>query len=187
MAEKWAQIQGFEGFYEVSNLGNVRSVERVVDRLRFGKIEKIPRKAITVKQRLNYKGYCDVVLQREGTRKTLLVHRLVAMAFCPQNGGDQVNHINSIRHDNKAGNLEWCTGKENVEHAIANDPNKWGRKAICAIKNGRVAFTFESAKEAERNGFNAGNISSALNGRLRTTGGYEWVLRSDLEALGALD
>lgn len=187
MAEIWAQIQGFEGFYEVSDQGNLRSVERNVERLRYGKIEIIPHKSIPVKQRVNYKGYCDVVLQREGKRKTLLVHRVVAAAFCQQNGGDQVNHINSVRHDNRAENLEWCTGLENVAHAIANDPKKWGRKAVCALKDGKIVFTFESAKEAGRNGFNSGNISSALNGRLRTTGGYEWVLRSDLEALGALN
>ena len=187
MTEKWVQIQGFEGFYEISDMGNLRSVERVVERVRFGKIEKIPHRAIPVKQRTNIKGYCDVVLQREGKRKTLLVHRLVATAFCEASPhGDQVNHINSIRHDNRAENLEWCTCKENVAHAVANHPGKWGKKAICAIKDGTVAFTFESAREAERNGFNAGNISSALNGRLRTTGGFEWVLLSDLEALGAL-
>lgn len=185
MSEKWVQIPGFEGFYEVSDLGNIRSVARVVERFRFGKTELIPYPSIYVKQRLNYKGYRDVILQRDGKRKTLLVHRLVAAAFCNANGGDQVNHLNSIRHDNRSENLEWCTGKENVTHAIHHDPKKWGRKAVCALKNGEVIFTFESAKEAERNGFHSGNISSVLNGRLRTTGGYEWVLRSDLEALGA--
>lgn len=187
MTEKWAQIQGFEGFYEVSNSGEVRSVERIVDRPRFGKIEKMKRLSIPVKQHMNYKGYMGVVLQRDGNRKSLLVHRLVATAFCEQNGGDQVNHINSTRHDNRAENLEWCTGKENVAHAMENHPNKWGAKAVCAMKDGEIVFTFESAREAGRNGFHSGNISSALCGRLRTTGGYEWILRSDLEALGAFN
>jgi len=187
MAEKWVQIQGFEGFYEVSDRGNLRSVERYVDRPRFGKIEKMLRRSIPVKQRVNYKGYCDVVLQRDGLRKTLLVHRIVAAAFCGPMVGDQVNHINSIRHDNRAENLEWCTGKENVAHAMENHPNKWGKKAVCAMKDGEIVFTFESAREAGRNGFHSGNISSALNGRLRTTGGYEWILRADLEALGAFN
>lgn len=184
MAENWVQIEGFEGFYEVSDLGNVRSVERVVDRPRFGKIEKVFRKSIPVKQRVNYKGYCDVILQRDGTRKTILVHRLVAKMFCEQNGGDQVNHINSVRNDNRAENLEWCTCKENVAHAVENHPNKWGKKAVCAVKDGKVEFTFDSAREAGRNGFHSGNISSALCGRLKTTGGYEWFLRSDLELIG---
>ena len=124
------------------------------------------------------------MLQRDGNRKTLLVHRIVAAAFCPRNEGDQINHLNSIRHDNRAENLEWCTGKENVAHAIANDPKKWGKKAVCAMKDGEIIFTFESAREAGRNGFHSGNISSALCGRLKTTGGYEWFLRSDLELLG---
>lgn len=184
MTEKWAQIQGFEGFYEVSDLGNVRSVERIVDRPRFGKIEKMRRSSIPVKQHMNYKGYMGIVLQRDGERKSLLVHRLVAAAFCPYDGQDQVNHINSVRHDNRAENLEWCTGKENVAHAIENDPKKWGRKAVCAVKDGKVVFTFESAREAGRHGFHAGNISSALCGRLKTTGGYEWFLRADLKLIG---
>ena len=184
MTENWAQIEGFEGFYEVSDKGNVRSVERFVDRPRFGKVEKVLRKSIPVKQRINYKGYCDVILQREGTRKTILVHRLVAKVFCVAGNGDQVNHLNSIRNDNRAENLEWCTGKENIAHAISNDPKKWGRKAVCAMKDGEIIFTFESAREAGRNGFHSGNISSALCGRLKTTGGYEWFLRSDLELLG---
>lgn len=184
MAEKWAQIEGYEGFYEVSDQGNVRSVARTISSSRKGKPLEIKRVSIPIFQRRNYKGYQDVTLSRESKRSTLLVHRLVAAAFCPGPQQEQVNHINSIRHDNRAENLEWCTGKENVAHAMENHPDKWGRKAVCAMKDGEVVFTFESSREAGRQGFNAGNISSALCGRLQTTGGYEWVLRSDLEALG---
>ena len=179
MTEKWVQIEGFEGYYEVSDMGNVRSMERIVPRLRFGKVEQIRRKSIPIFQRRNYKGYHDLILSKESKRTTLLVHRLVAAAFCPGPRQDQVNHKNSIRHDNRAENLEWCTGKENVAHAIENDPKKWGRKAVYALKDGVPVHYFESARAAAREGFHAGNISAALTGKLRTTGGYEWVLAAE--------
>jgi hypothetical protein len=175
MVEKWAQIEGFEGFYEVSDMGNVRSVDRLVERLRKGKLQLLQRKSIAIYQRRNYKGYQDVTLSKNAERSTLLVHRLVATAFCHQNGGDQVNHINSVRHDNRAENLEWCTGKENVAHAVENHPNKWGRKPIFALRDGVIVHRFESAGCAGRAGFNTGNISSALTGRLKTSQGFQWV------------
>lgn len=175
MTEKWTQIVGFEGFYEVSDLGNIRSVERTVDRPRFGKIEKLKRSAKSTKQSMNPKGYMQVVLQKGGERFCFRVHRLVAAAFCEHKQGDQVNHINSIRHDNRAENLEWCTGKENVAHAVVHSPNKWGRKPIFAIKDGVIVHRFESTGCAGRAGFNKGNISSALNGRIRISQGFQWV------------
>lgn len=175
MLEKWAQIEGYEGFYEVSDHGNVRSVERTVERPKGGKIEQLNRKSIPLKQRTNPTGYMEVILQREGSRCSFRVHRLVAIAFCCGERLEQVNHLNSVRHDNRAENLEWCTGVQNVAHAIQNDLKNWGRKAIVGLKEGRAVHFFDSAGHAGRAGFNKGNISSALTGRLKTSGGFSWV------------
>lgn len=179
MLEKWAQIEGYEGFYEVSNLGNVRSMERTVPRLREGKIQQLRRASRPLKPSLNHKGYPEVTLTKGAVRNSFRVHRLVATAFCPGPVLEQVNHINSIRTDNRAENLEWCTGIQNVAHAIENDPKNWGRKAIFGLKDGVPVHYFESAGHAGRAGFNKGNISSALTGRLKTSGGFEWVFATD--------
>lgn len=179
MTEKWVQIEGYEGFYEVSDLGNVRSMERVVPRLKQGVLQQLRRKSIPLAYRTNYKGYLEVTLQREGTRTHFRIHRLVATAFCPGGPQEHVNHINSIRHDNRAVNLEWCTAKHNVAHAILNDPKNWGRKAVVALKDGEPIHFFDSAADAGRAGFNKGNISSVLTGRCKTSAGLEWQFAAD--------
>lgn len=179
MTEIWAQIQGYEGYYEVSNQGRVRSMERYVDRVKQGRLQRLLRKSIPLKERTNYKGYREVTLQRNGERMHFRVHRLVANAFCHNGPQEHVNHINAVRDDNRAENLEWCTAKHNVAHAIANDPKNWGRKAIVGIKDGEAVYFFDSAADAGRAGFNKGNISSALCGRCRTSGGYEWQFAVD--------
>lgn len=175
MLEKWAQIEGYEGFYEVSDMGNVRSMERVVPRFSKGTLQQIRRVSRPLRHSLNHKGYPEVTLTKGAVRNSFRVHRLVAAAFCPGGPQEHVNHINSIRDDNRAVNLEWCTAQENVEHAIKNDLKNWGRKAIVGLKDGEAVHFFESAGHAGRAGFNKGNISSALTGRLKTSGGFSWV------------
>lgn len=179
MTEKWAQIEGFEGFYEVSDLGNVRSVERIVPRLRFGKVEQMLRKSSPVRQNKNRKGYPEVTLSREATRSCFRVHRLVAAAFVEGETKEQVNHINSIRDDNRAVNLEWCSCQENIAHAIANDPNNWGKKPVIALEDGKIVHSFQSVKDAERAGFHGGGVSAAATGRLQTHAGLKWVYASE--------
>ena len=179
MTEKWVQIEGYEGFYEVSDQGNVRSMERVVPRFSRGKLQQIRRVSSPLRHALNHKGYPEVTLTKGAVRNSFRVHRLVATAFCPNGPQEHVNHINSIRDDNRAVNLEWCTAQENVAHAIENDLKNWGRKAIVALKEGEPVHYFESAGHAGRAGFNKGNISSALCGRLKTSAGFEWQFAAD--------
>lgn len=179
MLEKWVQIEGYEGFYEVSDQGNVRSMERVVPRFSRGSLQQIHRASRPLRHNLNHKGYPEVTLTKGAVRNSFRVHRLVATAFCPNGPQEHVNHINSIRTDNRAENLEWCTAKHNVAHAIANDPKNWGRKAVVAIKNGEPIHFFDSSADAGRAGFNKGNISSVLNGRWKTAGGFEWQFAAD--------
>lgn len=104
-AEEWRPIDGYEGVYEVSNLGRVRS-------LKFGKVRM--RAFID-----NLCGYFKVCLCRDGKKQLPYVHRLVALAFLPNPSRDrvQVNHINSDSKDNRAENLEWVTQSENERHA----------------------------------------------------------------------
>lgn len=109
--ETWRDIEGYEGIYQVSDLGAVRSLNRVDaagHRLK-GKARKLTSDKY---------GYFIVGLTLEGVMKYKKVHRLVAQAFVPNpDNKSQVNHINGVKTDNDPSNLEWCTTQENTAHA----------------------------------------------------------------------
>ena len=110
MIEEWKDIKNFEGKYQVSNLGRVRSL---YDQNQFKKTYRT--KLLKFGKRA---GYYVVNLQNCKERKSCQVHRLVAQAFIPnQNNNPVVNHIDENRLNNRVDNLEWCTQKENVIHS----------------------------------------------------------------------
>lgn len=116
MNEIWKPVAGYEGIYEVSNLGRVRSLDREVAN-RWGTTRKVAGtiRVISVKR----EGYCFVNLFRKQRGKPMYVHRLVAIAFIPNPEGlPQVNHLDGDKSNNRADNLEWCSGSENCFHAI---------------------------------------------------------------------
>lgn len=125
--ELWKSISGYEGIYEVSSLGRIRSLDRIVVDYR-GIKKKVAGKVL--KPGLTNKGYCIVSLNAVDKRHTLTVHRLVANEFIPNlDNKPQVNHKNGIKEDNRVCNLEWLTNEENMQHAINNGlTNKGGRK-----------------------------------------------------------
>ena len=119
MKEEWRPVKGFEGLYEVSNLGRVRSLDRkyTISRERYhGGINK-KGKIIT-----GYKGekhYCQVCLFREGKKSYAQIHRMVAEAFIPNpENKRQVNHKDGIKQNNVVTNLEWVTPSENILHSF---------------------------------------------------------------------
>ena len=117
-AETWKPVVGFEGYYEVSDRGRVRSVDRLVNR-RGG--TKSLRRGRMLKLSSYSNGYLKVSLAKEGKQTYHLVHRLVASAFIPNpNNYPCVNHIDENKKNNKAVNLEWCTHSYNHLYSLAS-------------------------------------------------------------------
>lgn len=120
--EKWRDITGYEGYFQVSSKGNVRSLDRVIIASNGMSRHIKGRKLSTTKDR---NGYVNIGLNRDNKSIGKLVHRLVADAFIPNKYNlPQVNHIDHNRENNNVSNLEWCTAKENaIDRVIFNMDN----------------------------------------------------------------
>lgn len=179
--EIWKPIKGYEGVYEVSNRGNVKTL----------------RKNKVMSQQIGKKnGYCYVGLFKNGKTKKLLVHRIVAMAFIDNPMGKRtVNHKDGNKRNNAVENLEWATYSENHRHAfkiglkVASDNQRKAiskigkrtcdtnrpRRAVVMMDENNVIKTFRSAHEASRFvGGNPSAIVACCKGKLRTSKGYRW-------------
>jgi hypothetical protein len=130
--EIWVDVVGFEFGYEISNFGRLKSKDRIVD---YG-WKKAVRKQKILKTRICPKlGYEYTVLSINKNRKTVKIHRLVAEAFIDNVSNKPfVNHINGIKTDNKASNLEWATASENTRHAF-----KYGLKKSAKGENSHLS------------------------------------------------
>jgi hypothetical protein len=118
MKEIWKPIWGFTGYYEISNLGRVRSLDRFIGYLPYG--GRYIKKGIHLKLKPSKDDYVRVSLFKDKKEHGRLVHRLVGKAFKPNpSKKSQINHKNGIKWDNRAVNLEWATKLENQRHAIA--------------------------------------------------------------------
>lgn len=116
--ELWEDIKGFEGLYQISNLGNVKSLEREVkrsDNKRGFYKERI------LKPAKNNKGYYIIKIHKNSKPSTFKIHRLVYQAFGKENlNGFEINHLDGVKTNNNINNLERCTSKENTYHALTN-------------------------------------------------------------------
>jgi hypothetical protein len=115
MQEIWKEIKGYEGYFEVSNLGNFRSKDRIIKYKRSG-TRLYPGKSL--KTETIIEGYQRIVLMKEARRRRYMCHRIVAQEFIPNPDNKPfINHINGNKQDNRVENLEWVTQSENELHS----------------------------------------------------------------------
>lgn len=161
MIEEWRDIGGYEGLYQVSSLGRVRS-------LKFGK-ERI------LKTGKNTNGYLQVNLCKDGKVKIFQVHRLVVNAFLPNhNNLEDINHINEDKTDNRISNLEWMTHKDNKRYSSAVAVNQY-------TLSGEFIKRWDCMNEIHiQLGFNNGCICLCCQGKRKSANGYQWFYADDL-------
>ena len=169
----WKDIKGFEGYYQVSDIGEVKSLQRVIKRGdNFLPVcERILKPCCS-------KGYNHVILRKDGVSYTRWVHKLVAEAFIPNpNSLPCINHKDENTLNNKVDNLEWCTRAYNNSYNHLRERSAMDkRKPILQYDlDGNFIREWSHAREAsEALGINKRAIYGACTGRLKTSGGYIW-------------
>lgn len=121
--EVWKPVKGYEGYYEVSNLGRVRSLDRYIDHInRWGTVQRRLQKGQIMSPSVTHDNYQSVALSKNNTSRDMSVHRLVATAFIPNPDNlPQVNHKDENPSNNCADNLEWCTAIYNNNYGTRNE------------------------------------------------------------------
>ena len=188
--EVWKEISGYNERYEVSNYGRVRSNDMIVN----GRLQNCHnKKGRILKPHTDKEGYKGVVLCVNQKRKTFRLHRLVAAAFIPNPDNlPEIDHIDGNRANNDATNLRWCTRKQNLNYqkAINNKRetmkkvNTWFKKTGKDNHNAKPVYQYDlegnfikkwdCIHDAQRCGFNHGNIISCCKGRLKHYKKYIW-------------
>jgi hypothetical protein len=174
--EQWRQIDGYEGFYEVSSAGQVRSVDRVVPHSKLGQWK---RRGVTLRKTPVSGGYLAVNLSREGRIKKYRVHALVAEAFLPSRPewATQINHKNKKVTDNRVENLEWSYSCHNVRHA--NSKYEYRGRLVCLTELAEMVGLPRSALSKRINELGWSVERAVSTPKREVSGGdgyYLWVM-----------
>lgn len=146
--EIWKDIEGYENLYQVSNMGRVRSLDRWVSTVD-GKKQLYKSKILT--SQYNEHGYNQICLSKNGTTKTHKLHRLIAKAFLPNPENKPcIDHINTIRTDNRVENLRWCTHSENLSNSITKNRKSNKQKNRLKKKENHPMYQKHHSEESKR-------------------------------------
>jgi hypothetical protein len=181
--ECWKPVVGYEGFYEVSNHGRVRSVTHTI--IRSNGVPTIIKSKLIRFSKLPC-GYLQVGLHRDGKTKSARIHRLVAMAFIPNPYNlEQINHKDENKTNNYVDNLEWCTPKYNTNYGTGMErmvitkllSGEGGRPVLQYGLDGKFVNAYKSVGVAARAlNLSPCSISECCNGTRghKQAGGYQW-------------
>lgn len=166
----WKAVKGYEGLYEVSNTGYVKSFQF--------------KKPFIKKFNKNRQGYLSVALCKDNNIKLVKVHRVVAEAFIPNpDNKPQVNHKDGNKANNRVENLEWVTASENIKHSFATGLQTMDLRKIKVSKytlEGKFVKTYNSIAEASADtGISTGNITTCCQGKFNYTNDCTWRYGSD--------
>lgn len=192
--EIWKDIAEYEGLYQVSNLGHVRSLDRVI---KYTNRRVVHAKSKIISGFIKKNGYISVDLYKDNKRKKFHLHRLVGAAFIPNpENKPQINHKDENKSNNSVDNLEWMTAKENINYgtrkekhikATTNHPSS--SKSISQYTlTGELIEIFPSAKEIERAlGFPSTSIIRCCRHRknIQTCHGFKWEYnKNEVKTIG---
>lgn len=174
--EIWKDIPGYEGYYQISNLGRIRSLDRYANVCGNGK--RLVKGRI-IKSVKCTNGYYEAPLNRNGVRKVMLLHRVVANVFIPNPFNlPEVNHKDENIANNRADNLEWCTSKYNANYGTRNERMLVGRETKPVIqldKDGNYIKRWSSMMDACREyGADISSMIRVCKGKQKTCKGYKW-------------
>lgn len=186
MEEVWKDVKGYEGFYQVSNIGQVKSLKRK-RKSQYGRMATVEERILS--KQLDKHGYFCVILRKNNIIKKYFVHRLVAEAFIPNPQSlYTVNHKNEIKTDNRVENLEWLSLIDNLRYG-SHDKNMArtqtnradiSKPVLQYSREGVFIAEYPSTKEVYRQtGYNFSYISNCCNGKIKSAYGYLWKWKSD--------
>ena len=169
--EIFKDVKGYEGLYQVSNFGNIMSLNY-----------RNTGKAKLMNPHERKDGYLQVQLYKNGKRKMFKVHRLVAEAFIPNTDNlPFVNHKDEDKTNNRVENLEWCTKEYNNNYGTRNKRvskkmtnGKLSKIVLQYSLDGEFIREWSSTRECERNGFNQGNVAACCRGEYNSSCGFLW-------------
>lgn len=180
MKEIWKDIVNYEGYYQVSNLGKVKSLEREIYMFNKGNFKS---KEKILLSHTTSKGYLRISLLKDKICRKNLVHRLVAQAFIENNNLklNQVNHIDGNKKNNEVHNLEWCNNSQNVKHSYSiglqkakyGSDNQNSKKVAKYDAVGNLIKIYDCMTDASLdNNSHISSISSCCHGRKSKLKGY---------------
>ena len=174
--EVWKPVRGYEKYYEVSNLGRIKSTDRLTV-FKDGRKRTFYGKVLTIRT-VNNSGYLTVGLHDSGKTRTFLVHRIVAEAFIDNpDGMVEVNHIDQNKLNNSAANLEGCTHRENVNHGdeIERGAKKQRRAFKQLDRDGNLIKVWQGFKQMQREtGYQRASVYRCCIGQRESYQGYKW-------------